>query len=620
MKKLNNSNNLISTTENHHPRRNFSWQRIISLLSIAAILMGGVLIFSSVFGFNLPLLSNIKQSLGFQDRNLTKPYSTVFVETEKIFPKNISHNISASAVTKPLNEVKVSPKMSGKVVALYFKEGNFVQKGQVVAQLEQDQTLLANYNTAFNNYQIAQKNLEQTLFSVQKDIEAAEIGVSTAEENLKSAKQNLENTLKQTSVDLSNTYQTAKQQSDSALLSANNALTTIKSILDSYSYSKIGTYYEGFPTSDSQSFYNLMTSYPKAKSAYYSTLDYYNSIKQSYKPKEIEDLLKKVEDLLDKTSIALDDMRKVLASGITNSRMTIGQLEAAKSNVYAAQAAIDASITGIQAIEQKIASLKIGRTTAEDSARSAVELAEKQLDSAKKNLESIKAKAEIQINSVKAQLEAAKGQLDVVSAQLGDTTIIAPVSGTIDKIYTEVGEMAIAGQPIVNLVNTNSIEIEVFLTEFDIGKVSVGQKAKVNLPAYPNEEFIGRVYYVSSVADPISKKFSVKIQLDNENGRIKAGMVSQVQIITQEEKNIIAVPKKAVFVENGKEKIYLVNKSFPCSMDNLKRCAQVEIRTIKTEPLDENELKVIEGLSEGEEIIINGNYDLKEGEVVMIKN
>jgi len=300
--------------------------------------------------------------------------------------------------------------------------------------------------------------------------------------------------------------------------------------------------------------------------------------------------------------------------------MTIGQLEAAKSNVYAAQAAIDASITGIQAIEQKIASLKIGRTTAEDSARSAVELAEKQLDSAKKNLESIKAKAEIQINSVKAQLEAAKGQLDVVSAQLGDTTIIAPVSGTIDKIYTEVGEMAIAGQPIVNLVNTNSIEIEVFLTEFDIGKVSVGQKAKVNLPAYPNEEFIGRVYYVSSVADPISKKFSVKIQLDNENGRIKAGMVSQVQIITQEEKNIIAVPKKAVFVENGKEKIYLVNKSFPCSMDNLKRCAQVEIRTIKTEPLDENELKVIEGLSEGEEIIINGNYDLKEGEVVMIKN
>ena len=54
MRKLNNSNNLISTTENHHPRRNFSWQRIISLLSIAAILMGGVLIFSSVFGFFAP--------------------------------------------------------------------------------------------------------------------------------------------------------------------------------------------------------------------------------------------------------------------------------------------------------------------------------------------------------------------------------------------------------------------------------------------------------------------------------------------------------------------------------------------------------------------------------------
>ncbi|MCD6284227.1 efflux RND transporter periplasmic adaptor subunit [bacterium] len=621
MKKLNNSNNLIFAAENDNPRRNFSGQRIIFLLSIAAILIGVVLIFSSVFGFNLPLFTNIKQSLDFQkDEDFTETKLAVSVKTEKIFPKNISHNISASAVTKPLNEVKVSPKMSGKVVALYFKEGDFVQGGQVIAQLEQDQTLLANYNTAFNNYQIAQKNLEQTLLSAQKDIEAAEIGVTTAEENLKAAKQNLENTLKQTSVDLSNTYQTAKQQSDSALLSANNALTTIKSILDSYSYSKTGTYYEGFPTSDSQSFYDLMTSYPKAKSAYYSTLDYYNSIKQSDKPAEIGDLLKKVEDLLDKTSIALDDMRRVLASGITNSRMTAGQLEAAKSSVYAAQAAIDGSITGIQAIEQKIASLKIGRTTAEDSARSAVDLAEKQLSSAKKNLEGIQAKAKIQINSAKAQLEAAKGQLDVISAQLANTIITAPVSGIINQVYTETGEMIVAGQPIIDLVNIKGIEIEVFLTEFDIGKVFVGQKAIVNLAAYPNEEFVGRVYYVSSVADPISKKFSVKIQLENRDGRIKAGMVAQVRIITYEEENVITVPRKAVFIENDQEKIYLINKSLSCPIDNLKHCAQIEIRNIKTEPLDENELKVIEGLSEGEEIIINGNYDLKEGELVIVRN
>jgi len=610
MKKLDGSNNLVSITENNKPRKKISWRKISFSLSTAAILIGGALISSSVLDVNLSLLADIKQTLGFQqEKDPTVPQSLVSVETEKIFPKTIFHNISVSAVTKPLNEVKVSPKINGKVVALYFNEGDFVQAGQVIAQLEQDQTLLANYQTAFNNYQIAQRNLEQTLLSTQKDIEAAEIGVATAEENLKAAKQNLENTFKQTSVDLSNAYQTAKQQSDSALLSVNNALTTIKSILDSYSSKKKGEdYYEGFPTADSQSFYDLMTSYPKAKSAYHSTRDYYNSVKQSTQPTEIEDLLKKTKDLLDKTSTALDDMRQVLASGITGWQMSISQLETAKANIYAAQAAIDGSMTGIQTIEQTIASLKVGRAMADDSGQSAVDLAEKQLASAKKMLESVQAKAKIQINSAKAQLEAAKGQLDVVSAQLANTTITAPVSGTLNQIYTEVGEMAMAGQPIVNLVNTKSIEIEISLTEFDIGKVSVGQEVRVSLGAYPDEEFIGRVYYVSSVADPVTKKFPVKIQLENKDRKIKAGMVAQAQIITQQEENVITIPREAVFIEGGQENIYLVNNGL------------VEIRAIKTEPFNEDRLKVIEGLFEEEEIIINGNYDLKEGDLVAIKN
>ncbi|RLE06092.1 MAG: hypothetical protein DRJ06_08255, partial [Candidatus Aminicenantes bacterium] len=167
---------------------------------------------------------------------------------------------------------------------------------------------------------------------------------------------------------------------------------------------------------------------------------------------------------------------------------------------------------------------------------------------------------------------------------------------------------AMAGSPVAEIVNTRKIKIKVALTEFDIGKVFVGQEAEVTLTAYPNEKFIGKVYYVSPVADPVSKKFPVKIQLENPNGKIKAGMVAEVKIVTKRQKNVLVIPKSAVFKDGEVEKVYVVENS------------RVKIRNVKTEVVDENRLKVLEGLSEGEEIIINGNYDLKEGELVTIKN
>ena len=155
-------------------------------------------------------------------------------------------------------------------------------------------------------------------------------------------------------------------------------------------------------------------------------------------------------------------------------------------------------------------------------------------------------------------------------------------------------------------MNTRGIEIELSLTEFDIGKVFIGQEAKVSLSAYSDEEFIGQVYYVSSVADSMSKKFPIKIQLDNKDGRIKAGMVADVKIITAKQENVLTIPKSAVFVEDGVEKVYAVENSM------------IKIKNIKTESANDNELKVIEGLIEGDEIVIEGNYELKERDKVNI--
>jgi len=580
------------------PKRKIVKKYYVLLVIVLAVIIGGI-------AFAYSINNDVSSDVSAAEGDVLGISAEVIVPTQIVAFSPVASEISLSGTTRPLDEVKVSPKMSGRLAGLYVKEGDFVSVGQTIAQIEQDQTLLANYNTAQNNYQIAQQNLDNTILSTQKDIEAAEIGIAIAQESLTAARNAQDNTSDQTNTDLANTYETAKQNSDAALLTVNNTLTTIKNILDNHA-AKEGNTYLSFPTADLQSFNDLMMSYPTAETDYDNTLTYYNSIKYSGTQAEIDELLAKVIATLDKTSFALEDMRQMLSYGTTYSQMSATQLETAKGNVYAAQAAVNGSLSGIQAIRQAIASLKIGSSTASDSVQSAVELAQKQLEAAQKSLASVHAKTQIQINSTRMQVESALGQLNAITAQLGNATVISPIAGTVNQKFVNVGEMVMAGTPLVTVVNTSSIEIEIGITEFDIGKINIGQQAKVKLAAYEDKEFLGNVYYVSIVADA-SKKFPVKIQLDNKDGQIKAGMVADIKIITDTQEEAIVIPKIAVFDESGKEKVYVINDFI------------VEVREVNTQPINDNEVRVVVGLTAGEEIVSNGNFDLKDGDLIVVE-
>ena len=538
--------------------------------------------------------------------NILDVPTEIIVQTQIVSTSTAESIIALSGVTKPLAEVKVSAKMSGRLARLYVDEGDFVKKGQLIFQLEQDQALLANYNTAFNNYNIAQKNLDNTILSTQRDVEVAEIGVTIAQESLDSTIKSLSNNDTVSEVSLNNTYETAKQKSDASLLTVNNALTVLENIIDDYTISNSNF----FPTSNSQAYNDFRIHNARAKLEYNNTLDYYNSIKYIATQEDIDKLLIDITIVLDKTSIALDDMRVVLDYGITGSGshvMTKSQLTTIKSNVQSNQANVDTSLLGIKIMEQSILTIKTTNNSSDDSVQSAVVLAEQQLEAARKTLESARIKAQIQINSVQGQVEAAEGQLNVISATLGDTSIVSPIDGIVNQQFANAGEITMAGTPVIAIVNIDDIEIDIALTEFDIGRVSTDQIVNIKLSAYPEEKFLGQIYYVSAIADA-SKKFPIKIQLDNSDGRIKAGMLADIEIITDILDDIILIPKISVFSENDINKVYTLNNSI------------VKVKEIKTQEADDENLFILEGLEIGDEIVINGNFNFSDGSIVNIKN
>jgi RND family efflux transporter MFP subunit len=569
----------------------------------------------------------------------------ITLEAYRVMAKDISSIISLSGTTEPLDEVTVSPKISGKVVSIYAHEGDRVTASQILIQLERDQALLAAYHNAqaslsntiaATNQDIsmaelavttAQTNLSNTKINTAESVRNAELAIEAAEVALESAEKSLGNTKNTNEQTIRNAYDSITTIMHSNLTVNKTALTAIGDIIGEEPGEEDANddYKDVLGVKDLQSLSNTKNLFWQAKDIYEMANNNYHGLTKAASYNEIDQAVNDVSASLNLIKQALNQTRILLDNTITKSGFSATSLNALKISVGTYLASIDAAISTLQAKEQAIINAKLVKTTSSDAVRAAYDAAKNNLERAEQSLVLAQSQAKTQIDASKKQLElaqaglasaqsraklqiiAVQAQLDSIQARLGNTTIVAPISGILSQVLIDNGEMAMAGKPLASIVNTGSIKIELALTEFDIGQVSVSQEVKVSLAAYPKEEFVGRVYYVSFVADAMSKRFPVKIQLSNEDKKIKAGMVAQVNIITAKQSNILAIPKSAVFTEESVEKVYVVDEN-----------SKIKIKTVKIEPISGEEVIVKEGLTKGEKVVVNSNYELREGDEVNI--
>ncbi|NCF75283.1 MAG: biotin/lipoyl-binding protein, partial [Xanthomonadaceae bacterium] len=178
-----------------------------------------------------------------------KKENIINVKTYKVISKTITNDISLSGVTQPLDEIMLSPKMSGKVVGIYAKEGDDVKTGQTLIQLEQDQTLLVAYNNAqaeltniiattnqdINSAELAvttaKINLNNIKINTKENIKNAELAVSAAKLAVKNSKKLVDNTKNASEQTIQNAYDSIKTTIQSNLSTINVALTAIGNII-----------------------------------------------------------------------------------------------------------------------------------------------------------------------------------------------------------------------------------------------------------------------------------------------------------------------------------------------------------------------------------------------------
>ncbi|HLH55047.1 MAG TPA: efflux RND transporter periplasmic adaptor subunit [Verrucomicrobiae bacterium] len=176
-------------------------------------------------------------------------------------------------------------------------------------------------------------------------------------------------------------------------------------------------------------------------------------------------------------------------------------------------------------------------------------------------LEAIARSASAQVDQARARVAAAMASLDRAEETLSYATIRAPFSGVVLTRPTEVGDavssilnLGSAATLIMTLGDVSSVYIKGDVDEADIGKASCGQTVRTRVESFPGESFEGVVKRI----DPMGKElnnvttFEVRVTISNPQGKLRANMTANAEIVLEEHKNVLLVPEAALVYDKDK--------------------------------------------------------------------
>ena len=242
-----------------------------------------------------------------------------------------------------------------------------------------------------------------------------------------------------------------------------------------------------------------------------------------------------------------------------------------------------------------------------DAVKAQYEVAKAQKLTAEKTLELVRKGArEEDLANARAGVAQAEAAVALAKLSLENAVIKAPISGVVNQVNVQVGDMAGAGVPVVNLVDIDKVKLNLQVSEREIIMLERGQEVKVTLDVQPNLELHGRISSIAPAANQMTGLFSATVELDNPDGKLKPGMYGTAHVIVRETEDVLAVPERAVFTAEGRPAVYVVR-------DDVAHLVPVEVG-MRTDGF----VEMKSGLAAGDEVIVRGREFVTDQALVRV--
>jgi len=220
-----------------------------------------------------------------------------------------------------------------------------------------------------------------------------------------------------------------------------------------------------------------------------------------------------------------------------------------------------------------------------------------------KNLWDQKIGSEVQFLSAKNQKESLEKKMATLQQQLGMTQLKSPINGTVDGIDIKIGQMAIPGMPIIRVLNFSNLKVKAEVPEAFASKVKKGNPVEVVFPDM-NDTIYTQINYASRVISPLNRTFSVQINLDKSK-EYHPNMVTVLRIVDYTREKALVVPISTVQRAEEGDFVFIA--------DNNKKAKKIRV---KVGHIYAGKAEILEGLKEGDKLILKGFQELNEGEEI----
>jgi multidrug resistance efflux pump len=245
-----------------------------------------------------------------------------------------------------------------------------------------------------------------------------------------------------------------------------------------------------------------------------------------------------------------------------------------------------------------------------DAAEMEYSVAEAQLASSQQQLKLLREGARKEVrDATQAKLKEMEAILEQERARLRDTKIVAPFSGEISRKYVDAGAFVSPSSPstpLVNLVHTETLKIIANILEKDIPLLKGGMKAKIQVGAYPDRIFEGRVEKINSALDLTTRTLQAEVYIPNPVRTLKPGMFSNVEIVLLEKPHALVIPREAIIETGGETAVFVVEGK------------QAVRKSVILGYEQDRMVEVLKGLDEGNLLIIKGQQLIKEGSTIRV--
>jgi len=245
------------------------------------------------------------------------------------------------------------------------------------------------------------------------------------------------------------------------------------------------------------------------------------------------------------------------------------QLQASEANMKGSAA--DLERAKVDAESPEVPLLKRAYERARNMAKDGV-VSASALDDAQKNYELALnkqnvAKAQLIVGNAKvgqaqAQVEQDRANLKQLVEQLNYTTIVSPIDGIVLSRDVEVGDavssilvLGSSATLVMTLGDTSEVYVKGKVDESDIGKVYLGQPARIKVESFKDKTFTGKVTKISPMGvekDNVTT-FEVRASINNPGGELKANMTANAEVILEEHKNVLQIPEGSLIYDKEKQ-------------------------------------------------------------------